>query len=298
MRHFPTFFVQSHTTVAPQNRLCRIPRDLQPNTEKIDQLLSQQDQHPQQSSTNGINDMLHLLPKRRRKLQGPVSLKELIRKMNGSSNNPIDLTNNPNNLSSTIASNDVPVKFLKFAEDVRPPYIGTYSKTPKYGSLDSLAKKPFSRVRPDTNYDWDSEAEWEDVVDGEDLQSEGEEDEEDEDDDEMAGFLDDEDTNAVKRRPLLGDQEPQCSGICWEGQAFSSNGKLISSLNSYRMDILLGLFCHYLYQNQADYGLQRIHVSQLTPFPQPTGPPNRPYPMLRLAPNPTSKPLWNLLASP
>ena len=205
----------------------------------IDEAILRQD-YEVQPLNKSIHGLLRLPSKRHRKRNEPLSLKEVIRKLNGSSNNPIDLTTNSNDLKDTLTSANLKIKFLKFAEDVRPPYIGTYTKTPKRGSMCSLAKNPFSRVRPDTNYDWDSEAEWEDAVDGEDLDSEGEEEDEDEDEEDMAGFLDDEDTNAVKRRPLLGDQEPQCSGICWQGESLSSNGKPQPNLNSYRIDILLG----------------------------------------------------------
>lgn len=220
--------------------------------------------------SQGFRD-LQLLAKRSNRLPRIVSMKEAMNSLSNSPATVVDLTGttpveaNPRGVLKTI-----PVKFLKFAEDVRPPYIGTYTKCPTRGSISTLARNPLGHVRPDTNYGYDSEAEWEDPVDGEDLNSEGEEEEEDEDEEEMEGFLDDEEPNAIKRRPLLGDQEPTCSGICWEGESHPSNGRLVSDLSQYRIDVLLGKYCC------PDLGQvlifhQKIHVCPSTLSPQPTG---------------------------
>ena len=93
----------------------------------------------------------------------------------------------------------VPHKYIKFYENVRPPYIGTYSK-------DTLLpiEDPFSMEGTNYNYDYDSDLEWvneEEDADGagiDNLES-GEEDDEDDDDDEGSenefdGFLDKEDS--------------------------------------------------------------------------------------------------------
>lgn len=240
-RHFPQFFIQSHTVLAPQNRFARDTEGLLRRAERIDEAISKT--VGEDPSTNQGLDDLHLYFKRSKRTPPMLSVKEAINSAAGSSANPIDVmgvtssTGNPRLILGHIA-----MKFLRFAEDVRPPYIGTYSKTPIKGSISSLARNPLGRVRPDTNYDYDSEAEWEDPIDGEDLNSEGEEEEEDEDEGEMEGFLDDEEPNAVRRRPLLGDQEPICSGICWEGESHSSNGSLLPDLNPYRIDVLLGKY--------------------------------------------------------
>ncbi|KAG0669652.1 chromatin assembly factor-I (CAF-I) p90 subunit [Maudiozyma exigua] len=94
----------------------------------------------------------------------------------------------------------VPQKYIKFYENVRPPYIGTYSKETKL-PIDN----PFSTEGTDYNYAYDSDLEWtneEEDADGagvDNLES-GEEDEEDEDEDdgsenEFDGFLDNEESN-------------------------------------------------------------------------------------------------------
>lgn len=87
----------------------------------------------------------------------------------------------------------VPHKYIKFYENVRPPYIGTYSKEFFLPILD-----PFSTSITDFNYDYDSDLEWvneEGEEGGVDNLESGEDDDDEEDDDlasegEFDGFLD------------------------------------------------------------------------------------------------------------
>ncbi|CDF90191.1 related to Chromatin assembly factor 1 subunit p90 [Zygosaccharomyces bailii] len=91
----------------------------------------------------------------------------------------------------------IPQKYIKFYENVRPPYMGTYSK-----SVLLPADDPFSTKDTGYNYDYDSDLEWineEDEEEGggvDNLES-GEEDEDEEDEEpsegEFDGFLDAED---------------------------------------------------------------------------------------------------------
>jgi chromatin assembly factor 1 subunit A len=136
----------------------------------------------------------------------------------------------------------IPMKFLKFQEDVRPPYRGTYTSRPITG-ISKLARNPLRRDLPNTDYDYDSEAEWiEDDEDAEELMSEGDNDkEEDDGDEDMDGFLDDEnDETAIsksKRSVQMGDLEPISTGLCWEDKKKrNTNVKMIP----YRMEIILG----------------------------------------------------------
>ena len=129
-------------------------------------------------------------------------------------------SSSPSSKSPLDLLNDVPMKCLKFAEDVRPPYIGTYSRCVSPRSSAKLRRWPFTRALPCVNYEYDSEAEWEEPGEGEDLDSEGEEEPESEDEEEMSGFVDDGDAEelARKRRLVIGDLESSCTGICWEDQ--------------------------------------------------------------------------------
>ena len=246
-RSFPPFFVQSHTTLAPVHRFCRDEEGLCFAQGKIDEALLQSQKASDVSTKVAFDphDLLHISPHRSYRCPpSVVSVRDIVAEIDGVSHNPIDLTesqfqratNKPLDLLKSI-----PVKILKFAEDVRPPYIGTYTRLQDTQSISRLARNPFRRELPETNYDYDSEAEWEEPGEGEDLDSEGEEEIEDEDEADMEGFLDDEETDAraIKRRPILGDLEPTCSGICWEGpQARGSEKPTVDLL--FKLDILMG----------------------------------------------------------
>lgn len=117
----------------------------------------------------------------------------------------------------------ITMKSLKFGEDVRPPYQGTFTRVVPESSAKKLCRNPYYRGLPDTDYDYDSEAEWEEPEEGEDLDSE-EEEESDDGEDDMDGFLDDEDDALAggKRRLIVGDLEPVCSGIQWASDGVDS----------------------------------------------------------------------------
>lgn len=258
-RLFPPFFVQSHTNLAPQSQFSRDRDSLKYAQSRIDEGLSSGCGTESIDSTPLFDPikLFHLSPHcwasehRRQRF----SVKEIVDRIHGTAQRPIDLTDpgpqkplqNPTDLLQRFT-----IKYLKFAEDFRPPYIGTYSKIvdPLEGS--KLSRNPFAKNLPAANYDYDSEAEWEEPGEGEDLDSEGEEEVgEDEDEDEMEGFLDDEEGNEMvraanlKHRSLNGDLEPLCTGLCWEnvsdqGVLNSIEGKLAVDMNLLRLDILSG----------------------------------------------------------
>jgi hypothetical protein len=77
-------------------------------------------------------------------------------------------------------------KLLQFHSDYRPPYWGTFSKK----SMLIRARKPYTQDPTVLDYDYDSEAEWEDEESGEELNSEDDgEEEESEDSEEEDGWL-------------------------------------------------------------------------------------------------------------
>ncbi|CCK71173.1 Rlf2p KNAG_0G01150 [Huiozyma naganishii CBS 8797] len=98
--------------------------------------------------------------------------------------------------------NLIPQKFIKFYENVRPPFVGTYSK-----DVVLPVNNPCSKENTGYNYDYDTDLEWvnEEAEDGdsadvENLESGEDDDDEDEEDDdesenEFDGFLDQEDTS-------------------------------------------------------------------------------------------------------
>ncbi|KAK5962308.1 Rlf2p PWA37_000350 [Arxiozyma heterogenica] len=106
----------------------------------------------------------------------------------------------------------IPQKYIKFYENVRPPFIGTYSK-----DFRLPVSRPFCTDVADYNYDYDSDLEW---VNGEDEEGDGagvdnlesgddEDDDDDEDDGsegEFDGFLDTDDPNNTNqsKKKIIG----------------------------------------------------------------------------------------------
>ncbi|KAJ1329572.1 chromatin assembly factor 1 subunit A [Microdochium nivale] len=131
--------------------------------------------------------------------------------------------------------NRITMKALKFYEDVRPPYIGTITTPMHISALRRLSKSPTGRSLNMLNYDYESEAEWQDD-DGEDLMSEDEE-EELEGEDELDDFLDDSDDPMPIARPAFrGELEPNVVGICFEEKKGVAPN---SMLGDYKMEFLL-----------------------------------------------------------
>ncbi|CAK7207195.1 chromatin assembly factor-I (CAF-I) p90 subunit [Sporothrix eucalyptigena] len=112
----------------------------------------------------------------------------------------------------------VPMKYLFFREDVRPAYFGTVTSQPPQARLSKLARNPLAKTVLPLNYDYDSEAEWVDDGDGEDVDDLDDEEEELEDDGEMSDFLDDSEDAMPLRPAFSGGMEPESTGICWENE--------------------------------------------------------------------------------
>ena len=172
---------------------------------------------------HGLIHSLRIRPgKRRRKNQVSLITKSIIAQIHGTSCNPIDLTDStlPHSQSTQTPLellNSIPLKTLKFAEDVRPPYIGTRTQLPNGMTAGRLGRRPCKRTVSTLNYDYDSEAEWEPLGEGEDLNSEGEDDlEDDDDEDDMKDFVDDEGATEFKKRILLVNEAHTSTGLCWE----------------------------------------------------------------------------------
>jgi chromatin assembly factor 1 subunit A len=176
-----------------------------------------------------------------------MAIRDIIARINGSSANPIDLTNQDSTHSAQPIDllKKVPMKHIFFPEDVRPPYYGTFTKATTPREAARLARNPCYRGLPEADYDYDSEAEWEEPEEGEDLDSEGEDDSEAEDDD-LESFLDDEDAAENKRRLISGDLEPISSGLCWEdakgvARRADWSGEICFEFNELKMGMLLGM---------------------------------------------------------
>ncbi|KAG5973304.1 hypothetical protein E4U58_005347 [Claviceps cyperi] len=114
----------------------------------------------------------------------------------------------------------IPQKVIAFSQDVRPPYYGTVTLKPYALGRDrmhQLARRPNTRCLP-LEYDYDSEAEWQEE-EGEDVDMEDDEEEELDDEDNMDGFLDDTEDGALSTRRVFGQaMEPESTGICFENE--------------------------------------------------------------------------------
>ncbi|OCK76381.1 hypothetical protein K432DRAFT_396481 [Lepidopterella palustris CBS 459.81] len=176
-----------------------------------------------------------------------MSVRDIIARLHGSLDNPIDLTNEDTRSAQQPLKllEAVRMKYLHFSEDVRPPYYGTFTKF--YTPLEAarLARNPFRRGLRETDYDYDSEAEWEEPEEGEDLDSEGEDDADSAGgDDDLESFLDDEDAAENKRRLISGDLEPVSTGLCWEdmhgvSRRADGSGEICHDFKGFRLEVLL-----------------------------------------------------------
>lgn len=200
--YFLPFFVSEYTDMAPQNRLKR--------KKPVDFDLIQ----------------ISMLPSARERFGRPRKRQRRVPNVRAVLEVSQSLDNVVVDLDSQVedALKLVPYKYLHFGEDVRPPYQGTYTRAVSSGTSSKLSRNPFHRGLPDTNYDYDSEAEWEPPAeDDEDLEGDDALSDAEDDEDEMADFLDDEDDLGRKRGPMM-DMTPNSSGLCWSGSNFDDDG--------------------------------------------------------------------------
>ncbi|KAF5096877.1 hypothetical protein D0Z00_002614 [Geotrichum galactomycetum] len=100
----------------------------------------------------------------------------------------------------------LPQKHIAFSENVRPPYVGTFTKP----VLRFPRNNPFYRIPTEEaglNYDYDSEIEWtQEDEDGEDLDMEDESDDNEDfvtEDDDLDGFVSSDESGAPQRRIMI-----------------------------------------------------------------------------------------------
>lgn len=265
---FPSFFKKDDVTVAP---ICRFQRDDEATEflqNTIDGYLSGSRLPDTQRSFN-VMSLFHMNFSVEFRSRGRqyVSVREIMSEYNPGTSTQvaIDLTTTDSQNSQIKRTSDllrkIPVKILHFAEDVRPPYRGTYTKRPTT-STSKLARNPLRKDLPDTNYDYDSEAEWVED-DGEDLNSDGEDEDDDGEGEEMDGFLDDENDELANSRRLViqGDLEPISTGLCWENRSKqNTNVKMVK----YRMENILGMI--HFHMRRALLTILDPKIKSIDPF--------------------------------
>ncbi|EFQ35805.1 chromatin assembly factor 1 subunit A [Colletotrichum graminicola M1.001] len=145
---------------------------------------------------------------------------------------------------ATDALRRIPIKHLKFYQDVRPAYRGTVTLRPYQAGksgMRRLARKPTLRDQLPLNYEHDSEAEWE--SEGEDVDIDDEDDEDlDDGDGDMDGFLDDSDDNGPARFVSANGLEPESTGLCWEDRKRMGPNRTVYE---HRMEFILETLDHH-----------------------------------------------------
>ncbi|OKL64000.1 hypothetical protein UA08_00359 [Talaromyces atroroseus] len=227
-KEFPAFFLQSNTHLSPPHQFQRDSEALYHICQKLDGFLKQPTTPPAYRGS----ELFDMIPYQRRNGRNIKSVRTIVNSAQNESNH-INLAE-PNTTFLRDQLKKVTMKSLRFGEDVRPPYYGTFTKPLSHNQAHKLCRAPYTRIIPGVNYDYDSEAEWEEPEEGEDLDSEGEEDVSDDGDDDMDGFLDDEEEQIDGRRRLIvGDLEPVSTGIRWHDE-----GKVDPDMEVYRIEAL------------------------------------------------------------
>lgn len=175
------------------------------------------------------------------------SVRALFSSHDGLQTSPIDLTTESQNLriqNTQQALRQIPLKHLKFHEDVRPAYYGTATSVESLASLRKLAKNPIAKDLP-LNYDYDSEAEWVDGGDdgeGDDVSLMDEDDVDEEDGEAMDDFLDDSEDAGRGPRMMAGTLEPESSGVCFEDRTRKNPNP---QMYKFRMEFMIPNLKHH-----------------------------------------------------
>lgn len=232
---FQPFFVKANVTVAKQP--CEMDEETREAKSKIlEEYVDGRREYVPTKLCDNVLDVLEI-PFRTRRGRPYPSVRDIMAKHHGNSMSmAIDLTTDSHN-QALKALETVPVKTLKFREDVRPPYVGTVSGLPAgLSSLRKVARRPATRAVPTLDYDYDSEAEWQED-DGEDVDLDDMDDEEVDHDEDMDDFLDDSEDVGPARPAFSGGMEPTSTGLCWENHNRLNN---TTKTYKFRMEFMLG----------------------------------------------------------
>ncbi|KAJ8130412.1 hypothetical protein O1611_g3219 [Lasiodiplodia mahajangana] len=179
----------------------------------------------------------------------PPSVKKIMERIHGDSyHNAFGITNaRSESQTEKLFSNaqgqldDIPMKYIRFYEDVRPAYFGTITTPMTYHQLRKVSRRPAGKILP-LAYDYDSEAEWVED-DGEDLDDAEEEEEDLDGDEEMDDFVDDSEAVPTIIRPgFEADSMPVSTGLCYENQKRLGPS---TTVYKYRLEFLLDSLEHH-----------------------------------------------------
>ncbi|CAG8411644.1 unnamed protein product [Penicillium salamii] len=227
-REFPPFFLKSHTIVAPPHRFERDAQALRHVRQTVDSSMSKDP--ADEVLPFRPSELFQFIPFHRSQGDSTHAVKDLVAQLQKSADSVQPDEHPRTNPSSRPQEllRKVKMKSLKFGEDIRPSYQGTFTRPVSASSARKLSRNPYHRGLPETNYDYDSEAEWEEPEEGEELDSEEEDEASDDGEDDLEGFLDDEDDALAggKRRPIVGDLEPVTTGIQWAADGVTPETKI------------------------------------------------------------------------
>ncbi|SPQ21796.1 7bddde76-29d0-483f-b971-fb44e71351cd [Thermothielavioides terrestris] len=239
---FKPFFIKEHVRLAP-NPYQLDDETREAKTRILDEYIKGDREKPAVAF-----DPLEILqiPYKIRRGRVYPSVRKIMAELEGlSSDSPADATTESQNAQvrhTLDALKLVPLKSIKFMEDVRPPYIGTISGLPPgVKSLRKLARNPVSKTILPLNYDYDSEAEWQEE-EGEDVDDLDDEEEEGDMDEDMADFLDDSEDVGPTRMVFSGGMEPESIGPYWEDR---TRRTAEPKLYKYRLEFILESLKHH-----------------------------------------------------
>lgn len=234
-KYFLPFYLPSHSKLAPNQFILRSDAETEAAMSDFDAILANKDGQAR------LPEALSHPRNARSTLEPRVS--DVITAIQGGLPSVPGYTDDARRPQDILEN--VLMRHLQFAEDVRPPYFGSYTKITDTRQATKLARSPFSRIRTDTNYDYDSEAEWDEPEEGEDIGSDCGDDEAESVDSggEMDAFLDDDDdAGRPKPRQPLAELVPICTNMNWE----DAHGKTSANdapfdLGTMRLEWLLDL---------------------------------------------------------
>ncbi|KAE9966241.1 hypothetical protein EG328_009082 [Venturia inaequalis] len=245
MRFLP-FCVPKQATVAAHNRFLPLEEELARVNKQLDSYFkTTPDNATAESDPTDLGPQFTDVLARCKVERGyvPLPVQAIIERIHGSSHHSVDLTSDSDDGPEALLQ-QCTMKYLHFGQDVRPPYFGTWTKPQSLERARQLARNPFQQLLPQLDYEYDSEAEWEEPEEGEDVDSDGEEDEEEGDED-MEGFLDDEnppDFLQGRKGQSSNDLVPVCTGLQWEdasGVLHAADGGQAADFSSLKMGALL-----------------------------------------------------------
>jgi chromatin assembly factor 1 subunit A len=234
---FKPFFVKDHVTVAPMFHVDAEAREAKGNIfqEYVEHKRGDVEVRPFKPLE--ALELPFMIPRGRM----PPTVRSVMAEFDeNSQRKPIDLTADSQqaqarNIRETLQQ--IPMKLLCFKEDVRPPYYGTITTVSGgLASLRKLARNPTAKDIILLNYDYDSEAEWQDD-EGEDIDLADEEEDDVDGDEDMDDFLDDSEDVGLTRLPLVSGLEPESTGICWENRKRLGPA---AHMYKFRMEFILG----------------------------------------------------------